>query len=174
MFLFLMILAVALAIGLLALLVCNIRAARSGRVVLFAANLGVETHEIAKSYIPDEAIATRYLLGTIGSTAAHVAICAADEIPIGVITDEASADEVTAGKALAVELLGISHRTLPMVASEAITAGEAVFAAAAGKVQDLPAGAGTYYQVGYALTAAAADGDTIEVQHHAPRAVTVS
>ena len=57
----------------------------------------------------------------------------------------------------AVELLGVTRKTRPMIASEAITAGQAVFTAASGKVQDLPVASGTYYQVGTALTAAAAD-----------------
>ena len=77
--------------------------------------------------------------------------------------DEASAAE----EEVSVNILGSTGRTLLMVASEDITVGEAVFAAASGKIQDLPAGAGTYYQVGFAMNAAAADG-LVEVQPCAP------
>jgi hypothetical protein len=135
-----------------------------------AINIGEGTHKNAKTYKADAAVATRFLLAKIGSDAGHSAACGANDIPIGVITDEAAAAE----DLVAVELLGISNRTLLMVASEAITAGEAVYTAAGGKVQDLPAGAGTYHKVGHALTAAAADGDLIEVQHCAPIATVVS
>jgi len=137
-----------------------------------AVNIGEGTHKNAKSYYADAAVTTRYLMGKIGSDADHVAACGASDIPIGIITDEvASADIATIP--VAVELLGISNRTLLMVASEAITAGEAIYTAASGKVQDLPAGAGTYYKVGHALTAAGADGDLIEVQHCAPIATVI-
>jgi len=162
---------IILAASLLAALLISSRGlpGRRPKIIAHLCNLGVSTHEIAKTYLTDAAVATRYLLGKIGTDAAHVAACGASDIPIGVITDEAAAAE----EEKAVELLGISNRTLPMVASEAITAGEAVYTAAAGKVQDLPTGAGTYYLVGYALTAAAADLDVIEVLHCAPIATVV-
>lgn len=140
------------------------------RHLVGAINIAEGTHENAKPYKVDAAVATRFLLAKIGSDAAHSAACGANDIPIGVMTDEAAAAE----DLIAVELLGISNRTLLMVASEAITAGEAVYTGAAGKVQDLPAGAGTYYKVGHALTAAGADGDLIEVQHCAPIATVVT
>jgi hypothetical protein len=135
-----------------------------------AINIAEGTHQNAKTYKADAAVTTRYLMAKIGTDAAHSAACGASDIPIGVMQDEAGAAE----DLVAVELLGISNRTLLMVASEAITAGEAVYTAAGGKVQDLPAGAGTYHKVGHALTAAAADGDLIEVQHCAPIATVVS
>lgn len=135
-----------------------------------AINIGEGTFKNAKTYKADAAVATRFLLAKIGTDQNHSAACGANDIPIGVITDEAAAAE----DLVAVELLGISNRTLLMVASEAITAGEAVYTAAGGKIQDLPAGAGTYHKVGHALTAAAADGDLIEVQHCAPIATVVT
>lgn len=142
---------------------------RRRRFLTAAVNIAEGTNENAKSYKADAAVATRYLLAKIGTDASHSAACGASDIPIGVMTDEAAAAE----DLIAVELIGISNRTLLMVASEAITAGEAVYTAAAGKVQDLPAVAGTYHKVGHALTAAAADGDVIEVQHCAPIASVV-
>jgi hypothetical protein len=135
-----------------------------------AVNIAEGTHKNAKPYKADAAVATRYLLAKIGSDADHSAACGASDIPIGFMQDEAAAAE----DLIAVELLGISNRTLLGVASEAITAGEAVYTAAGGKLQDLPAGAGTYYKVGHALTAAGADGDLIEIQHCAPIATVVT
>lgn len=122
-----------------------------------------------KTYLADAALTTRYLIGKIGSDANHVAACGASDIPIGVIEDEPAAAED------AVNLRLLSHPgSSLMVASEAITAGEEVFTAASGKIQDLPAGAGTYYSIGFALTAASADGDVIEVLNRVPVKTVVS
>ncbi|MEW6306186.1 MAG: capsid cement protein [Verrucomicrobiota bacterium] len=134
------------------------------------ANVAEGTHEGAFTSKTDAAIATRYLLAKDGSDDSHVAVCGASDIPLGVMTDEAEAAE----DLIAVEVLGVSKRTLLMVASEAIDRGEHVYTAASGKVQDLPAGAGTYYEVGVALTAASADGDLIEVAHCVPRKTIVT
>lgn len=136
----------------------------SGRQALFLANIGETTNEGSKSFKTDAAIATRHLLYKKGSDADHIAVCGASDIPIGTVPDEADAAEID----IEVCLLGIHSCTRLMIASEAIAMGVAVYTAANGKIQDLPAGAGTYYQVGYALTAAAADGDKVEVQHCAP------
>lgn len=120
--------------------------------------------------LADAAIASRWLLVKFGTDADHVDLCGATDVPIGVCTDEPEAAE----DATAVDLLGAAPGTTLMVASEAITAGELVFTAASGKVQDLPAGAGTYYQVGRALNAAGADGDLVEVAPCFPLATVVS
>jgi len=138
--------------------------------ILRLANIGEGTHCGSISKKADAAIATRNLLVKFGSDGDHVAACGANDIPLGPVDDEAEAAE----DFINVRLLGVDGMTQLMVASEAITAGEAVFTAANGKVQDLPGGAGTYYQVGYALTAAGADGDVIEVQHCAPIKTVVS
>lgn len=122
------------------------------------------------SKLSDAAIATRYLLGKPGDDANSIAACGASEIPLGVITDEATAADETVN----VAILGNAQGTLRVVASEAITQGEHVYTAASGKVQDLPAGAGTYYEVGLALTAASTDGDEIEIAHCVPRKTVVS
>lgn len=141
----------------------------SGRTLIAAANIAEGTHAGTISRKADAA-ASEYTLVKVGSDAAHVAASAANEIPIGVLRSipTAAEDEVT------VELLGKGGSTVLMIASEAIDAGERVFAAAAGKVQDLPAGAGTYYQVGVALTAATTDGDLIEVDPCVAVATVVS
>jgi len=135
------------------------------------ANIAEGIHGDGKvTKLTDAAITTRYLLYKPGSDANHAAVSGASEIPLGTIADEASAAE----EAVAVNVLGSTPGTLLMVASEAITQGEHVFTAASGKVQDLPAGAGTYYELGIALTASGADGDLIEVAHCVPRKTVVS
>ena len=133
------------------------------------ANIAEGTHECAITKKADAVISTRFLLGKDGDDDDSIAVCGASDIPLGVITDEATAID----DRVAVQLLGHGP-TQRMVASEAITVGEHVYTAASGKVQDLPAGAGTYYEVGLALTPAAADGDIIEVASCVARATVVS
>lgn len=127
------------------------------------------THEKAIGRFTDAAIATRHLLFKQGSDADHIVVCGANAIPLGTVADEATAAEAR----VHINLLG-KGPTKRMVASEAISAGEQVYTAANGKVQDLPGAAGTYYLVGTALTAAAADGDVIEVSDCAPVATVVT
>lgn len=130
----------------------------------------VGTSKNVRRYLATAAITTRNLLGKIGADEDHIAaLSAASDEPIGVITDEpAAAEDPTS-----VELLGVTNRTLPMVASEAIDEGENVYAAAGGKVQDKPTSAGTYWKVGKAATPAGADGDPIEVIPCTPRKLIV-
>lgn len=141
-----------------------------GRQMIALANVAEGTHEGSITKRADAALAVPYLLVKHGSDGNHIAACGASDIPFGVAQEDPAAAE----DPLTVEILGLSKRSLLMVASEAITVGEAVFTAASGKVQNLPVAAGTYYQVGYAMTAAGADGDTVEVQHHAPIARVVT
>lgn len=117
----------------------------------------------------EAAISLKHALVTQGTADDEVALCGASDIPLGVVPTTCAIDE-----SVPVELLGGNGSTIVGIASEAITAGERVFAAASGKLQDLPAGAGTYYQVGIALTAAAADGDEIEIMPTSPVAVVVA
>lgn len=108
--------------------------------------------------IADAAILLVGLLLTAGAAAGRVALCGASDIPLGVAEDTPDADgEFT------VSLLGAATESKPMIASEAIAEGDQVYTAADGKVQGKPVVAGTYYMVGTALTAAAADGDEISV-----------
>lgn len=158
---------ILLAVAFFAMLFVYAKGFRSP--LLPMANIAEGTHDGSITRLTDAAIATRHLLFAVGSDGNHIAVCGASGIPIGPVDDEATAAEQYVG----VLLLGKGPTKL-MVASEIITAGEAVFTAASGKVQDLPAGAGTYYQVGYALTASGADGDLIEVQDHAPIALVIA
>lgn len=126
------------------------------------------THETAVSRIAEGAIASPYLLVKAGTNPfTQVITCGAAEEPVGVAQDDA-----TDTQRLGVDLLN-GGRTLLMVASEAITAGDDIYTAASGKVQDEPGSAGTYWKVGKAVAAAAADGDAVEVATHTPIKVVV-
>jgi hypothetical protein len=108
------------------------------------------------------AITTRYLLVQPGaSPGVNFIVNVATTRPLGVVMDEPAV-----GDAAAVQLLGAKPGTMKMIASKAITAGSPVYTAAGGKVTD--AYGATAFLVGRALTAAGADGETIEVQHCFP------
>ncbi len=137
----------------------KILAGLSPRRVIPAANIAEGVHDGALTLKADAASTTENLLVKFGTDAAHYAIAGASDKPIGTqLGTPAAAEEFCA-----IGLLGSSSSSRLMVASEAIAVGAPVFAAASGKVSDLPAGAGTYYQVGIALSAAGADGDLVEV-----------
>jgi hypothetical protein len=118
----------------------------------------VGTHENGKVmyYAQTSAIALRYALVKKGGADNQITLGDATTRPLGVVLDEPGIDE-----GAAVAILGATPGTVKMVANAAITAGAMVYTAAAGKVS--PTWGGTLYLVGRALTAAAADGDLIEV-----------
>jgi hypothetical protein len=119
--------------------------------------------------IADAAQTTQHLLVKFGTDADHIAIATAAGAPIG-----ACPDTPALGDSAAVILIGVTDESVTMVASEAITVGERVFAAAAGKISDLPAAAASYFCVGQALEAAAEDGDEIQIASCVPFTVTVA
>lgn len=84
------------------------------------------------------------------SATATNAIVGVSEIPAAV------------GDHVGVILINVSG-SVEIEASEAITVGADVYAAASGKVSVLPAGAGDYRRIGMALEASTADGDVIEI-----------
>jgi hypothetical protein len=133
---------------------------RSMRRVALANALDFQCRRETVRLKADAAIA-RYLLVKFGSDGEHAALCGVGlaEIPIGNSDDLPGAAE----DPFTVQIFGLIPTERIVIASEAITVGEAVYTAAGGKVQDLPAGAGTYYQVGYASQAAAADGDKLRI-----------
>jgi hypothetical protein len=133
------------------------------------ANIAEGTHEDSITKLADAALTTRFLVVKVGTDIDHIAACGANDDPLGICTDEPSAAE----REVNVDLLGTAKSTRKAVASEAITAGDRIFTAAAGKVSDLSAVAGTYYCIGRALQAAAVDGDVIEFEPCFPIAVTV-
>lgn len=119
----------------------------------------------------DAAQPLRNALVKIGSDADHVAVTTAGtENPLGVCNDEATAAE----QYVNICLLGQKPGTVIMSAHAAIAAGDMLVAAADGRVQTLPATSGTYYVVGRALNAAAAQDDDVEVAHTLPYPVVVS
>jgi hypothetical protein len=143
-----------------------VAAFRGLRLAANTYDAAVETHENSVRRTNDAAVSSRHLLWKKGSADTGVALCGAGDCPLGTVDNT----ETGTGEGQAVLLLG-KGPTKKMVASEAITAGEQVFTAASGKVQDTPTGA-TVYLVGTALTAAGADGDIIEVQDCVPVSMT--
>lgn len=128
------------------------------------ANVATGVHEGGITKTLEQDVATRHLLGKQGSTAGEVDLCAADDLPLGVITDSGEA-----GDPVNVALFSTSTATLRMVAGEAIQQGQPVYTADNGKVQNQPGVVGEYYLVGHALTTAAGDGELLEVLPTAPR-----
>lgn len=134
------------------------------------ANIAEGTHIKNVTLLATAAIATRYFLVKKGADAAHVAVSTATaDQPIGVCTDEPAAAE----DAVNVRLLGATDESVLMVANAAITQNADLYAAIGGKVGPAPTEAGTYWKVGRAMTAAAADGDKIEVESCTPVKVIV-
>jgi predicted RecA/RadA family phage recombinase len=117
----------------------------------------------------DAALTVKHYLVKTGTDADHIAvIAAASDEPLGVCIDEATAAE----DGVSVKLLGACKGTVLMVANETITAGEDVYSGTDGRVQDLPAVAGTYWKVGRSVTASTADLE-IEVEPCTPRKVVI-
>ena len=133
-----------------------------------APNWGTHTNGI--SLLSSAAVATRYLLGKRGADVDHVAVLAATaDQPLGVMTDEASAAE----ESINVELLGVTNKTVPVVAKVAITLDADLYGTADGKVGIKPTAAGTYWRVGRAMQAADAENDVIEMLPCKPRKLIV-
>jgi len=117
------------------------------------ANVGLGVWRGSRTYLADAVVGSRFLLGKIGSTSDHVALCGVSDIPLGPITDEAAA----IGDAVAVNFLGCASETQLAVASAEILAGALIVPAANGKVRTLPTANGSYYIIGQCLQTAAAD-----------------
>lgn len=104
------------------------------------------------------ALASRHLLVKAGTDPAkQVIVCGATDEPVG-IADDAAAD----AELVAVGGLSANDGTRLAVASEAIAAEARVYTDAGGKVTDTSVTG--CYLVGRAKTAAAADGDEIEIE----------
>lgn len=137
--------------------------------MMMAVNIAEGTHDKALSRYSDAAIA-RYLLVKRGTDNDHFAVNGAADMPYATTLDETTAAE----ELIAVGLLGTGPTKL-MTASEALaTVGVPVYTAAGGKIQDTPAGAGTYWQVGILQSTAGADGDLVEVQSCVPIKLVVT
>lgn len=110
-------------------------------------------------------LATRYLLVQKGTAADGVIVNVANTRPWGVCLDEGvyDANKVTRRS---VALLGCAGGTLLVRGAKAIAVGAKVYTAAAGKVTDTHA-TGAFF-IGRAVSAAAADGDLLEIAHCFP------
>jgi hypothetical protein len=138
---------------------------------LVLCNSTVGEHREALNRTCDAVIATRWLLVKEGVTpGTTVAVCGAADLPLGV----ANTETIKIGDELAVLLLGATGITRKVVASEAIAVKDPIYTAANGQVQNEPAVAGTYYLIGYALTAAAGAGAEIEIDPIHPIPLTVA
>ena len=114
-----------------------------------------------KSFVASAAIAqfARVKVASDGTIATAVLA----DVEIGIAQQAAFA----AGDVVTVRLRNASG-TQKAIALAAITAGNAVFSAAAGKVSNTATGA---YRLGTALETSAADGDIIEILYATPGAV---
>jgi hypothetical protein len=142
-----------------------VNAFRGLRLAANTYDAAIETHDASVRRTNDAAVSARHLLWKKGSADTGVDVCGAGDCPLGTIDNT----ETGTGAGQTVLLLG-KGSTKKMVASEAITAGEQVFTAANGKVQDTPTGA-TVYLVGTALTAGGSD-EIIEVADCVPVKMT--
>lgn len=129
----------------------------------------VQTHNDSVTRTNDAAVTARHLLWKKGAGDTTVALNGAANIPLGTIDNIESAT----GTIQAILLLG-KGATKKVVANEAIAVGDEIFTAANGKVQNRPSGSGTYYFIGIALTACAADGDIIEINDTAPERLVIA
>lgn len=101
-------------------------------------------------------LARRLLVMAADGTVAHYDGTATKD-PVGV-----SEYGVNVGNVAGCKMIN-SQGTFEITAAGAITRGAAVYAAAAGKVYELPVTAGDYRRIGQAIEAATADGDIIEI-----------
>jgi hypothetical protein len=101
-------------------------------------------------------LANHRLIKMSGSQAVYNTATATDN-PIGV-----SKLNVKNGEDISINPMN-KEGTVEITAAGAIGQGEDVFAAADGKIQALPAGAGTYRKIGMAMAPASGDGSIIEV-----------
>ena len=113
-----------------------------------------------KTFTAGATALARRVLVKLASSLLVVNTETATDLPLGV-TEYA----VPASEAVTVRLLNAGG-TIEMTAAGAIAADAKVYAADDGKIQAVPASAGTYQQIGIAIEAATADGDIIEVLPH--------
>lgn len=135
--------------------------------LVLCANIAEGTHgdgNITK--LSDAAMALRHTLVKEGSDVDHIAVTTANtEIPMGVCNDEATAAEENVN----VQLLGSKPGTIIMKAHAAITKGDFMVPAAAGRAQTMTGlSSVTTYIIGIALNTVTTQDDDVEVQHCVP------
>lgn len=143
-------------------------ACRTQRNLPAFANVAIGTHPGRITRTLEAAVAERHLLAKQGASVNGVTVAGASDRPIGTLTDSG-----VMGDSVNLNILGTSAQTQLMVASAAIAAGSAVYTAANGRIRTEPATAGTYYEVGTALTAASTTGELVEVAAIAPRKLVI-
>jgi hypothetical protein len=126
-----------------------------------ASTTGVHQNGILPDRVAEVNIVSRYLLVGKGAADNGIILNIATTRPLGVCLDEPNL-----GNKAAVALLGCTQGTVKLRANAAVTVGQLLYTAAAGKVS--PTYGATLFIVGRALTAAAADGDLVEVAHCFP------
>lgn len=125
----------------------------------------VLTHECSVTRTNDAAVTARHLLWKEGSTAGTgIALGTATAMPLGFVDNT----ETDTGKEQTVLLLGRGP-TKKAVAAVAISINDKVYTAASGKVTNVPV-VGCFY-IGTANTAAAADGNIIELRDCSPQLI---
>ncbi|MEO0796516.1 MAG: hypothetical protein AAFX93_15205 [Verrucomicrobiota bacterium] len=132
------------------------------------ANVAVGTHAGSITRTLEDALDSRNLLVTYGSSESQIEACGTTDFPVGVVNDQGSV-----GDPVNVQLLSGSSTTIIMVAREPIAAGSEVYTAASGKVQNQPNSPGIAYFVGHALTATSGDNQPIEVAASTPRKTAI-
>lgn len=150
----------ALAVlGMVLLLIAGLCLALKRRVTHgLAVNIGERTRAGVLAKRSDAAHAYRHLLVTWGSDADHIKVAAASDFPLGICPDQPSGAE----QPTAVNLLSLAKETQKAVVSEAIAITDELYSDDAGKVQNLPVAAGTYWKVGKPLHAQATANQVVE------------
>jgi hypothetical protein len=103
------------------------------------------------------------------STSDIVPTALASTMPHCVCSDTAAG----AGEEVRVRLICGSDRTCELVAAGNIALGAPIYTASSGKVQALPSTAGTYWQIGFAVTAAAGNNSVLRAVLCVPRKIVV-
>jgi hypothetical protein len=124
------------------------------------ANIGEGTYGHGKrSYLPDAATTSRYLLYKRGTDADHCAICGAADDPLGPSDDQAGSD----GVPITINLLGAGHSTLRVVTDGTIADGDYVKCGATGKVTKASTTDLSFGRALISTDSSRADGDTITI-----------
>lgn len=122
-----------------------------------------------KSYLPDAAIANRFALVILGSSANNITPSAANtDIPLGVCTD--APESTLLDVPVNVALLGCANGSLKVQLGGIVAAGDMLQSNGDGTAIKLLTITGTFYNIGRALMAGVA-GDTIEFAHTFPSKV---
>ncbi len=139
------------------------RRSQTAATVQFA-NIGEGTYSDGrKSYIPDAATTSRYLLYKKGTDVDHCAITGAGDTPLG-----PSDDQADAGVAISINLLGAVKGTVRVVTDGTVNDGDFVKAGATGKVTQAVSTNRTFGIAIIPTDCSKADGDVITIIPMAP------